>query len=159
MDILMKPHTQLLRAFPAPDPKKMKKDGRRRSRSGGASRDKSPIEEQREEMEEVHLSLGPDAWPWFGPMLVFDCETTTGIGQELRFGWFQERGVNYRKLVEHIRFDGVPTRAYMDQLRSEGLFYNPKTCSGNEVETMRAYCETQGVRFLTLDEFLERRVL
>ena len=72
----------------------------------------------------------------------------------MRFGWFQERGVNYRELVESIRFDGAPTRAYMDRLRSEGLFYNPMTCSADEIETMRAYCDKHAVRFLTLDEFL-----
>ena len=63
-------------------------------------------------MEEIKNKLGPAAWPWFGPMLLFDCETTTGIGQELRFGIFQERGVNYRELVETIRFDAPDARIY-----------------------------------------------
>ena len=149
----MKPYTQLLRAFPVPDPKKKKKGGRRRF-GGAAQRDKSPIAEQREEMEEIKNKLGPAAWPWFGPMLLFDCETTTGIGQELRFGMFQERGVNYRELVETIRFDGAPTREYMDQLRSEGLFYNQKTCKDYEIEAMRTYCADHNIRFLTLEQFL-----
>ena len=89
-------------------------------------------------------------------MLVIDCETTTGIGQELRFGFFQERGVNYRELIENMRFSKQsPTREYMDTLRSEGLFYNPKICGGDEIEIMRAYCGKQGISFLTLAEFLK----
>jgi hypothetical protein len=95
----MKPFTQLLRAFPVPDPKSKKKKGGRRG-FGGRQRDKSPAEEQRAEMKEIKAKLGPDAWPWFGPMLILDCETTTGIGQELRFGMFQERGVNFRELAK-----------------------------------------------------------
>lgn len=93
----MKPFTQLLRAFPVPDPKKKKKGRRSGGEQGLKSKlGMSPAAEQAEEMEDVKRMLGPDAWPWFGPMLVFDCETTTGVGQELRFGMFQERGVNYR---------------------------------------------------------------
>ena len=62
-------------------------------------------------MREAKLILGPDAWPWFGPMLILDCETNTGIGQELRFGFFQERGVNYRELIENMRFRNSRQRA------------------------------------------------
>jgi hypothetical protein len=151
----MKPFTQLLRAFPVPDAKKKKNGGRRSSPIGGRQRAKTPAAEQREEMEEIKRLLGPAAWPWFGPMLIFDCETTTGIGQELRFGMFQERGENYRNLVENMRFNGKPTREYMDRLRSEGLFYNPTICSDVEIETMRSYCGTHDIRFLTLDQFLK----
>jgi hypothetical protein len=143
----MKPHTQLLRAFIEPD-----KEPRRAPKRPK----QSEFAKQQDEMREAKLILGPDAWPWFGPMLVIDCETTTGIGQELRFGWFQERGVNYRNLIEDMRFSKKPpTREYMDTLRSEGLFYNPKTCGDVEIETMRAYCDKHGVRFLTLAEFLK----
>ena len=142
----MKPHTQLLRAFIEPD-KKLRRPPKRPK--------KSEFARQQDEMREAELILGPDAWPWFGPMLVFDCETTTGIGQELRFGFFQERGANYRELIENMRFSKQsPTCEYMDTMRSEGSFYNPKTCSGDEIETMRTYCDKYGVRFLTFTEFL-----
>jgi hypothetical protein len=143
----MKPHTQLLRAFIEPDkePRRVPKRPK-----------KSEFAKQQDEMREAKLILGQDAWPWFGPMLVFDCETTTGIGQELRFGWFQERGVNYRNLIEDMRSSKKPpTREYMDTLRSEGLFYNPKTCSDDEIETMRTYCAEHNIRFMTLAEFLK----
>ena len=106
------------------------------------------------EMEEIERLLGPDAWPWFGPMLIFDCETTTDVGQKLRFGVFQERGLNYRDLVERKRRNGRITREDMDERRSEGIFYNPATCSETEIETMRAHAEKHGLRFLTLEKFL-----
>ena len=105
-------------------------------------------------MKEIERLLGPDAWPWFGPMLLLDCETTTGVGQKLRFGVFQERGLNYRDLVERKRFSGRITREDMDTQRSEGIFYNPATCSEAEIETMRSHAERHGLRFLTLEKFL-----
>jgi transcriptional regulator with XRE-family HTH domain len=153
----LKPFTQLLRAFPVPDAKKKKKGGRRRSSQFSAprEREKTPAAIQREEMEEIKSILGPAAWPWFGPMLIFDCETTTGVGQELRFGMFQERGENYRALVENMRFKGKPTREYMDRPRSEGLFYNPKICSNTEIDAMQSYCDADNLRFLTLEQFLK----
>jgi hypothetical protein len=141
----MKPVTQMLRAFIETDPPKRKGPGRR---------GKSPRDEQRIEMAEIERLLGPDAWPWFGPMLIFDCETTTDIGQKLRFGVFQERGLNYRDLVERKRLNGRVTREDMDEQRSEGIFYNPAICSEAEIETMRAHAETNGLRFLTLEKFL-----
>jgi hypothetical protein len=142
----MKPVTQMLRAFIETDPPKRKGSGPKRS--GG------PLAAQRMEMAEIERLLGPDAWPWFGPMLIFDCETTTDIGQKLRFGVFQERGLNYRDLVERKRFNGRITREDMDEQRSEGIFYNPATCSETEIATMRAHAEKYGLRFLTLEKYL-----
>jgi hypothetical protein len=142
----MKPVTQMLRAFIETDPPKAKGSGPKRS--GG------PLAAQRMEMAEIERLLGPAAWPWFGPMLIIDCETTTDIGQKLRFGVFQERGLNYRDLVERKRFNGGITRQDMDEQRSEGIFYNPATCSETEIETMRAHAEEQGLRFLTLEKYL-----
>jgi hypothetical protein len=142
----MKPVTQMLRAFIETDASKAKGSGPKRS--GG------PLAAQRMEMAEIERLLGPDAWPWFGPMLIIDCETTTDIGQKLRFGVFQERGLNYRDLVERKRFNGRITREDMDEQRSEGIFYNPATCLETEIETMRAHAEKHGLRFLTLEKFL-----
>jgi hypothetical protein len=137
----------LLRAFIEPD-KKPRRPPKRRPKISEFAR-------QQAEMREARLILGPNAWPWFGPTLLLDCETTTGIGQELRFGFFQERGVNYRELIENMRFSKQsPTREYMDTMRSEGLFYNPSTCSDDEIETIRAYCAEHNIRFLTVAEFL-----
>jgi hypothetical protein len=141
----MKPVTQMLRAFIETDPPKRKGPGRR---------GKSPRDEQKIEMAEIERLLGPDAWPWFGPMLIFDCETTTDIGQKLRFGVFQERGLNYRDLVERKRLNGRIAREDMDEQRSEGIFYSPATCSEAEIETMCAHAEKHGLRFLTVEKFL-----
>jgi len=142
----MKPVTQMLRAFIETDPPNAKGSGLKRSRG--------PLAAQKMEMAEMERLLGPDAWPWFGPMLIFDCETTTDIGQKLRFGVFQERGLNYRDLVERKRFNGRITREDMDEQRSEGIFYNPATCSETEIENMRAHADEHGLRFLTLEKFL-----
>jgi len=43
----------------------------------------------------------------------------------------------------------------MDELQSEGIFYNPDNCTASEIETMRAYAEQHGLKFMTLNEFLE----
>ena len=139
----MKPVTQMLRAFIETDAPKTKQ-------SHGK---KTPRDIQRMEMAEIKPLLGRDAWPWFGPMLIFDCETTTDIGQQLRFGVFQERGLNYRDLVERKRHNGI-TREDMDEKRSEGIFYNPSTCSESEIETMRVHAQKNGLRFLTLEKCL-----
>ena len=145
----MKPVTQMLRAFIETDP--IETNAPKTKRSG---RRKSPLAAQKMEMADIKSKLGPDAWPWFGPMLIFDCETTTDVGQKLRFGVFQERGLNYRDLVERKRRNGRITREDMDEQRSEGMFYNPATCSETEIETMRAHAEKHGLRFLTLEKFL-----
>jgi hypothetical protein len=142
----MKPATQMLRALIETDAPKAKASGRKRF--GG------PLAAQRMEMAEIERLLGPNAWPWFGPMLILDCETTTDVGQKLRFGVFQERGLNYRNLVERKRLNGGITREDMDEQRSEGIFYNPATCSEIEIETMRVHAEKHGLRFLTLEKFL-----
>ena len=142
----MKPVTQMLRAFIETDRPKAKRSEPKRS--GG------PLAAQRMEIAEIERLLGPHAWPWFGPMLLIDCETTTDIGQKLRFGLFQECGLNYRDLVERKRLNGSITREDMDEQRSEGIFYNPATCSETEIETMRAHAEKHGLRFLTLEKYL-----
>ena len=141
----MKPVTQMLRAYIETDAPKTR---------GSGSKRKSPLAAQKMEMAEIKRKLGPDAWPWFGPMLIWDCETTTGVGQKLRFGVFQERGLNYRDLVERKRRNGRITREDMDEQRSEGIFYNPATCTETEIETMRVHAGKHGLRFLTLEKFL-----
>ena len=142
----MKPVTQMLRAFIETDSP--------RAKGSAPKRFGRPLAAQRMEMAEIERLLGPDAWPWFGPMLILDCETTTDIGQQLRFGVFQERGLNYRDLVERKRFNGRITREDMDEQRSEGIFYNPATCSETEIKTMRAHAEKHGLRFLTLEKYV-----
>jgi hypothetical protein len=142
---MTKPYTQMLRAFIEPDKKKSSPS--KRNRRTGAS-------DQKMEMDEIKRMLGPVAWPWFGPALILDCETETGIGQKLRFGVFQERGLNYRDLVERKRKQGEITQEDIDCLRSEGIFYNPEACSNEEIATMRAYANEHELRFIDLNDFL-----
>jgi hypothetical protein len=132
---MTKAYTQMLRAFIETDPPKKKQS---RAGEGGQGRRKGEHAARKLEMSEVERQLGPDAWPWFGPMLIFDCETETKIGQRLRFGFFQERGLNYRDLVERKKRRGIITREEMDVQRSEGIFYNPETCTKPEIATMCA---------------------
>jgi hypothetical protein len=151
---MTKAHTQMLRAFIETDPPKKKKaratgEADQRRREGGHAAAKL-------EMSQVERQLGPDAWPWFGPMLIFDCETETKIGQRLRFGIFQERGLNYRDLIERKKRHGIITRDDMDAQRSEGIFYNPETCTKIEIATMRAHAGEHGLNFMTMDNFLNR---
>ena len=115
----MKPVTQMLRAYTEPAASYEKKPRKQ----------KSEFEKQLEDMEEVRAALGPHAWPWFGPTLIFDVETHTRVGQPLRFGVAQIRGKTYRHLMElgkeHKR--NVP-REIMDELWKEVLFFDPAHC-------------------------------
>jgi hypothetical protein len=149
---MTKAYTQMLRAFIETDPPKQKKS--RGVGESGQGRRKGEHAAMKLEMSEIERQLGPDAWPWFGPMLIFDCETETKIGQRLRFGIFQERGLNYRDLVERKKRRGIITRDDMDAQRSEGIFYNPEACTKTEIATMRAYADEHGLSFMTLDDFL-----
>ena len=149
---MTKAYTQMLRAFIETDPPKQKKS--RSAGEGGQGRRKGEQDAAKLEMSEVARQLGPGAWPWFGPMLIFDCETETKIGQRLRFGIFQERGLNYRDLVERKKRHRTVARADMDTQRSEGIFYNPETCTKTEIATMRAYACEHGLNFMTMEDFL-----
>ena len=103
---------------------------------------------------------GNRAATWAGRMAVVWADADFGLRVDHRcwpetsIGVFQERGLNYRDLVERKRRNGRITREDMDEDRSEGIFYNPATCSETEIETMRAHAEKHGLRFLTLEEFL-----
>jgi hypothetical protein len=148
---MAKAYTQMVRAFIETDPPKKKKS---RASEVGQGRRKGGHAAAKLEMSEVERQLGADAWPWFGPMLIFDCETETKIGQRLRFGIYQERGLNYRDLVERKKRHGIVRRDDMDARRSEGIFYNPETCTKTEIATMRAYAGAHGLSFITLEDFL-----
>jgi hypothetical protein len=67
---------------------------------------------------------------------------------------FQERGLNFRDLVERKRRNGRIRREDMDEQRSEGIFYNPAVCSDAEIRAMRVHADKNGLRFLTLEKFL-----
>src|SRR5271166_5368424 len=122
-----------------------------------ASEGDSAYARQKADMEKIQSLLGPNASPWFGPTLTLDCETTTGIGQKLRFGVYQDRGHNYCTLITLARQPSGKaklTRAFLDELQNEGIFYEPRNCTKQEIETMRAYARANDMRFMTKEQFL-----
>jgi hypothetical protein len=111
----MKPVTQMLRAYTEPTASYEKKPGKK----------KSEFEKQLDDIEEVRRALGPQAWPWFGPTLIFDVETHTRVGQPLRFGVAQIRGKTYRHLMELGKKykRNVPREVMDEQWARDILFY------------------------------------
>jgi hypothetical protein len=75
--------------------------------------------------------LGPSEW-----QLVFDCETQTDLGQALRFLTWQER--------------------HRHRLRSTGIAYNTTQLSSDEVELLHRIAAEEGLRLLTVDEFIHK---
>lgn len=66
--------------------------------------------------------------------LIFDCETTADNAQSLRFGAYQHRK--------------------RGKLKESGLFYDPDGVSTAELKALRRYAETQGLAFLTVEQFV-----
>jgi hypothetical protein len=77
------------------------------------------------------VDLGPSNW-----QLVFDCETHTDLGQALRFLTWQER--------------------HRGQLRRTGIAYDPTQLSADEIELLIRIATEQGLRLLTVDEFIHK---
>lgn len=75
--------------------------------------------------------LGPSKW-----CLIYDTETTHDPAQRLRIGSFQLRK--------------------SDRLRHAGLFYDPDVLTDSEVQALREYAATHGLRLLTADEFRDK---
>lgn len=73
-----------------------------------------------------------DASEW---TVIFDTETTTDAAQRLRFGTYQVRKG--------------------DELRESGLFFDGEALTDNELGTLIAYGDQQGLELLTLAEFIE----
>ena len=141
----MKPVTQMLRAYTEPAASYEKKP----------RKEKSEFEKQLEDMEEVRAALGPHAWPWFGPTLIFDVETHTRVGQPLRFGVAQIRGKTYRHLMElGKKYKRNVPREIMDELWKEVLFYDPAHCEDFEIDLLKAYAEKHGLECKKREDFV-----
>jgi hypothetical protein len=149
----MHPVTQMLRAFTWPDQyeRKPRKDGKPREKG------KTPFEQQLDDLNAVRAALGPEAWPWFGPTIVFDTETHTNVGQPLRYGVAQIRGWNYRNLVEFAKkYKGKVPRSIMDEMRREILFHEPAQCTDDEIALMREYADRHNMVFMTRADFVAK---
>lgn len=70
--------------------------------------------------------------PWF---LIFDCETTTDAAQRLRIGAYQLR--------------------QGDELREQGLFFNPDALTRAEIRLVEQYAVAKRIKLRTLRDFLE----
>lgn len=88
-------------------------------------------ERDRKRPPRLEFSLrGPS--PWF---LIFDCETTTDAAQRLRIGAYQLR--------------------QGDELREQGLFFNPDALTRAEVRLVEQYAVAKRIKLRTLRDFLE----
>ena len=79
--------------------------------------------------------------PYEGYCLIFDCETTTDVDQELRFGAYQVRGIPQHERMELVA-EGELKPERIEELRKEydaleewGLFYNPDLVKREELES------------------------
>ena len=149
---MTKAYTAMLRAFIETDPPKKKKS-RSTGEGGQGGRRRRSMTPRNWKCRKSYASVGRMLGHGSGPMLIFDCETETKIGQRLRLGIFQERGLNYRDFVERKKRHGIVTRNDMDAQRSGGIFYNPEACIKTEVATMRTYADEHGLNFMTLKSF------
>jgi hypothetical protein len=143
----MKPVTQMLRAYVEPTDNYERKP----------RKEKTEFEKQLEDMELIQKKLGPQAWPWFGPTLIFDVETHTRVGQPLRFGVAQVRGKTYRQLMElGKKYKKNVPREIMDAPYKEVLFYEPTNCEELEIELMAGHAEEHGLEFITREDFVRK---
>jgi hypothetical protein len=76
------------------------------------------------------VDLGPSGWT-----LAFDIETTAGLEQRLRVGFFEVR--HHERRIE------------------AGFFYDPEALTDSELELLTRYAAEGGLRLLTRDRFVE----
>ena len=145
----MKLVTQAIRAFVMPDD--MSAQYKQNAQKPKAEKKKRGFD-----ISGSESVLGHDAWPWPHRQLYIDFETTTDIGQKLRFGFYQLRGHPYKRLMELAKAHKrqIP-RDVMDELLEAGIVYNPAICSSKEVETMRVYAAAHDYRFIDIDAFVK----
>jgi hypothetical protein len=84
-------------------------------------------------------------------------ETLTGAhdSQGLRFGCFQERGLRYDWRVAAAATKTL-TREKLDTLWNEGIFYEPKNCTPEEIVVMEDYAAGHRIDLITRDEFVRK---
>jgi hypothetical protein len=167
----MKASEQIFRCYPAPEKKK----------KSGAALAGHDIEPKFQASSEVAEEINRIGFPWAGPMLIFDCETLTGAkdGQGLRFGCFQERGWRYdwrvadaaaRDLEPPLKAGGSEpgasrsarpplastlTREKLDTLWHEGMLYEPKNCTPEEIEVLKRYAKNHKLELYTREYFVK----
>jgi hypothetical protein len=115
-----------------------------------------PFEPEFQASSEVAAEINRIGFPWAGPMLIFDCETLTGAkdGQGLRFGCFQERGWRYDQRVADADAKTL-TREKLDTLWHEGILYEPKNCTPEEIKVLKQYAKNRKLELYTREHFVK----
>jgi hypothetical protein len=124
----VKPQTQLNRCFivPVEKPGKLGSGKRRKKHTW------------RDEIPKEMIKL---LQPWAHPYLVLDTETLVDAksGQQAKIVFWQERGLRYADRCYLFARDALTVKD-MDECWREGVAYNPRTCSPEEIETVKSLC-------------------
>ena len=155
-------HTQYLRVYSTPTPKPVQDAKEKQSENQTIKRPLST------EVQAIQDSLKP----WGGKTLVLDTETTTGVHQDLRFGFYEIHGLSKNEMFARYR-DGTLKPEDADILRECGIFYDETTLLPDELALLEKYADRvtlehiakrEGVacdadyermRFLNRDEFIK----
>jgi hypothetical protein len=141
----MRPQTQLSRCFiqPIEEPPKMG--------GGGGNRKRQTWREAM--LREIIEALAP----WAHPSMVFDVETTTDAhsGQRAKVGFWQDRGLKYADRC-NLFAQGKLTQEAMDICWREGVFYNVKTCTPREIETVKAFAAKHDLAIMEMTDFIKK---
>jgi hypothetical protein len=140
---MTRPQTQLSRCFiqPIEEPPKV---------YSGKSKHK------RTWRDEIPTDMIEILRPWAHPYLIFDTETLTDAhsGQQAKIGFWQQRGLRYADRCS-LWNENLLTVQAMDYCWREGVFYNPKTCTPEEIETVKAYATSQGLFACAMEYFIK----
>jgi hypothetical protein len=84
-------------------------------------------------------------------------ETTTDAhsGQRTKVGLWQDRGLKYADRC-NLFAQGKLTQEAMDICWREGVFYNVKTCTPREIETVRAFAAKHDLAIMEMADFIKK---
>ena len=149
----MHPVTQMIRCYLEP----VKKS--KSSKAEGGNHEPREDELQQLELQATERKVGPNWKPWGGPTLVLDVETTTDLSQAVRFGVYRLYGPtttsNLMELAQRYN-RAVPRGGVLDEVRQEGIFYNPTICTDHETATLFAYAKEHDLKLLTTEDFITK---
>jgi hypothetical protein len=90
--------------------------------------------------------------PYEGFCMTIDCETTVFEGQVLRFGIYQIRGIPPERRLELAKL-GKLTRADLDTLQEQGIFYAEENLGSPCIERLHRYAAINKMEIMTRVEF------
>jgi hypothetical protein len=95
--------------------------------------------------------------PYGGYCLVFDCETTTDLAQNLRIGGYEVHGMPKNQRLD-LASSGELTREHLDFCVERGLFYDEAELSRNEIETVKQYAKVHSLKHWRHEHFIREVV-